>query len=72
MALKRNPVPPRRNLPPPDRQEEVRRTMQNLLAGLAGRLPAQQPAFQTAFLLNFHRASQHSHPSKGDLRHGRS
>ncbi len=43
------------------RQEEARRrrqNMQRLLGSLAVHLPTQQPAFQSAFLMEFHRASQ--------------
>jgi hypothetical protein len=43
------------------RQEEARRcrqNMQRLLNDLAAHLPAQQPALQSAFLLQFHHAAQ--------------
>ena len=43
------------------RQDEARRcrqNMQRLLGSLVAYLPAQQSAFQSAFLLEFHRATQ--------------
>jgi len=41
-----------------DAAQRCRQNMQRLLGSLATHLPAQQPAFQTAFLLEFHRAAQ--------------
>lgn len=48
------------------RQEEAqkcRQNMQRLLGSLAVHLPAQQPAFHSAFLLEYSRAAQ-AHTSK--------
>lgn len=52
------------------RQAEARRcrqTMQRLLGSLAVHLPAQQPGFKSAFLLEYHQAVQanNSKPRKG-------
>ena len=51
----------RQHSPASARQEEARKcrqTMQRLLGSLAVHLPARLPAFQSAFLLEFHRAAQ--------------
>ena len=41
-----------------DEAQRCRQNMQRLLGCLAVHLPAQQPAFQSAFLMEFQRAAQ--------------
>ena len=57
----------RHHSPASVQQEETRKcrqNMQRLLGSLAAHLPAQQPAFQSAFLLEFHRAAQTNIPKQ--------
>jgi len=47
-----------------DEAQRCRQNMQRLLGSLALHLPAQQPAFQSAFLLEFQRAAQANIPKQ--------
>ena len=46
-----------------DEAQRCRQTMQRLLGSLAVHLPAQQPGFKSAFLLEYHHAVQ-AHTAK--------